>query len=295
MSPPAHAASDTVQAAAPQDGPQRGPADAWSEALPETPGAPTPPPSSGVLRRYVLFVFWLSLLAALLALLSGPANRFGWLHFGTAFSVLRAAAIAGALACLLCIAGALWALKKAQAGYVALCLVGLLAGLITLGLPLQVLLSRGRLPPIHDISTDTSDPPKFIALAAARTSAPNGGEYGGAAVAALQRDGYPDIVPLTLALPPDQALVECLHVAKALGWELAASPTTMRFEATDTTAFFGFKDDIVVRITPAGPASRIDLRSSARAGRGDLGTNASRIREFYRLLSQLQPDDDSPI
>jgi len=122
-----------------------------------------------------------------------------------------------------------------------------------------------------------------------RKDAPNSAEYGGAKLAALQQQGYPDLAPAILELPPRAAFDLALNVARASGWEIvAAAPEDNRIEATATTLLFGFRDDIVIRITPAGSGSRVDMRSVSRVGRSDLGTNATRIREFLRRLSSQQ-------
>jgi uncharacterized protein (DUF1499 family) len=57
-------------------------------------------------------------------------------------------------------------------------------------------------------------------------------------------------------------------------------------EATDRTRWFGFYDDVVVRVTPAadGGASRVDVRSLSRVGGSDAGANARRIRTFLTRL-----------
>jgi uncharacterized protein (DUF1499 family) len=72
-----------------------------------------------------------------------------------------------------------------------------------------------------------------------------------------------------------------------MGWEIvAADSAAMRIEATATTRWFGFKDDVVVRIQPADSGSRIDVRSVSRVGRSDVGTNAKRIRSYLDRLTQ---------
>ena len=60
----------------------------------------------------------------------------------------------------------------------------------------------------------------------------------------------------------------------------------VEFEAIDATSWFGFKDDIVVRLTPWGSGTRVDVRSASRIGVSDAGTNAQRIREFLAELQQ---------
>ena len=141
-------------------------------------------------------------------------------------------------------------------------------------------------PPIHDISTDTADPPIFVAVLPRRAGAANPVEYGGETIAAQQRKAYPDVQPLHLPAPPPQAFERALGAARAMGWEIVdAQPGEGRIEATATTAWFGFKDDVVVRIRPAAGGSVVDVRSLSRVGRSDLGANAKRIRSYLERLS----------
>jgi uncharacterized protein (DUF1499 family) len=51
-------------------------------------------------------------------------------------------------------------------------------------------------------------------------------------------------------------------------------------EATATTFWFGFKDDVVVRVVANAAGSRIDIRSVSRVGQSDIGANAARIEKF---------------
>jgi uncharacterized protein (DUF1499 family) len=124
-----------------------------------------------------------------------------------------------------------------------------------------------------------------VAVLAQRAGAANPAEYGGADVAAQQRTAYPDIRPVTLSDPPARAFERALAAARGEGWEIvAAVPAEGRIEATDTTRWFGFKDDVVVRVKPEGSGSRVDVRSLSRVGKSDVGKNASRIREYLRAL-----------
>ena len=105
------------------------------------------------------------------------------------------------------------------------------------------------------------------------------------AVAARQRAAYPDIQPIMLAQPPAEAFKRVDKVAMAMGWDIVArAPADGRLEAVDSTMWFGFHDDIVVRIRPEGSGSRIDVRSKSRVWQADLGVNASRIRDFTARL-----------
>jgi uncharacterized protein (DUF1499 family) len=66
-----------------------------------------------------------------------------------------------------------------------------------------------------------------------------------------------------------------------MGWDVVAVDAGRgRTEATDTTRWFRFKDDVVVRVTPSGNGARVDVRSKSRVGRSDVGTNARRIRTY---------------
>jgi uncharacterized protein (DUF1499 family) len=122
-----------------------------------------------------------------------------------------------------------------------------------------------------------------------RRSPPNLSERGGLdgydAAQTAEKQAYPDIALVTLALPPAQAFERALAAARAAGWiVLASDPTSGRIEATQQTHWFGFTDDIVVRVSPEGESSRIDVRSASRVGRHDLGANAKRIRDYLARL-----------
>ena len=144
-----------------------------------------------------------------------------------------------------------------------------------------------KLPMIHDVTTDTWHPPVFVAILPLRKDASNPAEYGGADIAEKQKQAYPDIRPTMLPLPPRAAFDRALEVARAAGWEIvAAVPEDNRIEATATTRWLRFKDDVVIRITPAGTGSRVDMRSVSRVGVSDLGANARRIRQANTSTSR---------
>ncbi|MEO0998387.1 MAG: family 1 glycosylhydrolase, partial [Pseudomonadota bacterium] len=140
-------------------------------------------------------------------------------------------------------------------------------------------------PAIHDITTDTDDPPEFVAVAPLRADAANPAEYAGEEAAEQQRGAYPDLATLELAASPATVIAAAEQIARSSGWEIvAAAPADGRLEATDTTFWYGYKDDIVVRATSEGSISMVDVRSKSRVGRSDLGTNAERIRTFTAEL-----------
>ncbi len=143
-------------------------------------------------------------------------------------------------------------------------------------------------PAIHDISTDTDRPPEFVAIVPLRAGAPNPPEYAGAQAAALQRAAYPDIDTMELTDPPEAVFAAAVQAIDQLGWTMVATdPGTGRIEATDTTFWFGFKDDVVIRIAGADDITRVDIRSKSRVGMSDVGANAHRIRAFRDQLDSL--------
>lgn len=153
-------------------------------------------------------------------------------------------------------------------------------------MPLTYTLKANSVPPIHDISTDTDNPPVFVAIAPLRAGSPNKTEYDGADTAAKQKDAYPDVKPLILEVPPAHAFAKALAAAKAMpDWQIVASVEAEgRIEATATTRFMAFKDDIVIRVTAEGAGSRIDVRSKSRRGASDVGANAARILAYLAAV-----------
>jgi hypothetical protein len=214
----------------------------------------------------------LALAAATLLLLSGLGVRAGMWPFRVGFGMFAGALVVGLAAMGAALVGL--AVPRLRAGAIAPLTAALILGAASAALPLENLRRVKTLPYINDITTDTETPPQF--------SQPRPYERH---FAELQRLGYPDLRPLELAVPPAQAFARAREAARALGWEVvAADESAGRIEAVATTLWFGFKDDIAVRITPAGNGSRIDMRSRSRVGRSDLGTNASRIRNFFSTL-----------
>jgi uncharacterized protein (DUF1499 family) len=227
-----------------------------------------------------------ALAAVTAALLAGLGNRWGWWDYRNGFLVLTFAAWGGVAATALSLFALVVALRAGWRRGVVLGIHGVVIGALVFGVPAFKLIEGRKLPPIHDITTDPANPPRLVAVLPLRKNAPNTAEYGGAAIAEQQRKSYPDITPLMLEARPAAAYESALKTARNAGWEIvAAVPEESRIEATATTLLFGFKDDIVVRITPAGSGSRVDVRSVSRVGRSDLGANANRVREFLRDLA----------
>lgn len=150
---------------------------------------------------------------------------------------------------------------------------------------LSMLGTRGNLPPIHDISTDTQNPPEFVTAAKERGPSANPltikPDY-----IEQQKAAYPDLGTLLSVLPADEAFTRALEIASELGWRVYhQNRSTGIIEAVDTTAIMGFKDDVVIRVRSNATGSQLDLRSVSRVGVGDLGANAARINAFQEAFS----------
>jgi uncharacterized protein (DUF1499 family) len=144
------------------------------------------------------------------------------------------------------------------------------------------------LPTINDITTDTEDPPVFVAAGRAPANAGRDLSHPGQSFIQKQRSAYRDLAPIELGVPPAEALRRAERAAHSLGWKIVArDPAAGTLEAYDVTRIFHFVDDVVVRVRPQadGSGSVVDMRSKSRDGRGDLGANAARIRAFRDLLT----------
>jgi len=215
----------------------------------------------------------LAVLAAALLVASGLGVRAGLWPFRVGFGMFAGALFAGLAAA--GTAAVALAIARLRGESVLGLIAAFLLGAASAAVPLEHVRRVKTLPYINDITTDTQTPPQF--------SPPRPYEVH---FAELQRIGYPDLQPLQLALPPAQAFARARAAAHALGWEIvAADESAGRIEAVATTRWFGFKDDIVMRVAPAGSGSRIDVRSKSRVGRSDLGANAKRIQDFLTAVN----------
>ncbi|MEW6353577.1 MAG: DUF1499 domain-containing protein [Pseudomonadota bacterium] len=236
--------------------------------------------------RVALWGFALAVAGAVAALLAGYGTRLGWWPFAMGFTLLKWAAYGAVAAIALSLAGLFMARRRGRRG-AAWAGIGLVIALLVVLVPLNYLRLARAVPPIHDITTDTQNPPRFVAILPLRKNAPNSAEYGGAAVAAQQAKAYPHIAPALLDAPPAQAFQRALNAAQEMGWAIVEeNPLDGRIEATATTRWFGFKDDVVIRVTPARQGSRVDVRSVSRVGVSDLGTNARRIEAYLKKLKE---------
>ena len=239
-----------------------------------------------------------ALFALAVAALSIVILRSGILEIVPALATFGAALLFAGLA-VLCAFGAfivIWRQGLAGFGYA---LMGLFLGLTLMAYPAYLGYRANMLPAISDVTTDPGNPPRFDVLARLR---PRGRtEYPGAAAATLQRAAYPDIAPLQLSVPPKVAYDAALGVATKRKWLVVDTrpPATGgrregTIEAVARTPIMGFRDDVVIRVTPQGAGARVDLRSASRFGSHDLGANASRIRALSEDIEEAANNAPEP-
>jgi uncharacterized protein (DUF1499 family) len=235
-------------------------------------------------------------LAALLAASSvvllalGPIGfRAGWWHYRFAFDILMPSsaylAVAGVVSSVATLAFLRPSVGRAgiRAALAALIVSGALVYV-----PWQFTHWRAAVPPIHDITTDTENPPAFAAVLRARAAEEGNTVTYDPNNAALQKQGYPDLAPVLTKLPPTDAFRRALNIANEMsGWRIILSdPASGHIEASQSSRFFGFTDDIVIRVGAEGAGSRIDMRSEERQGHSDYGVNAARVRKYMDALRQ---------
>jgi uncharacterized protein (DUF1499 family) len=239
-----------------------------------------------LLRHAPFFALALAVIAAVLLALGPLGWRAGWWHFRFAFQTLMPwAAYFGIAALIVSVATLLLGRSRIEGRGIAIAIIAFAGGGLIAYVPWHYDQMRQTVPPIHDITTDPDNPPAFIAVVPLREAASaNPVVYEGARISGQQRLAYPDIAPLTLAIPPVTAFNRALDTAQRMCWTIVAAAAAGRIEASDRSRWFGFTDDIVIRITATASGSRIDLRSSSRLGRSDFGVNAARIASYLSAL-----------
>ncbi|MGV9010018.1 DUF1499 domain-containing protein [Brevundimonas sp.] len=227
---------------------------------------------------------------------------FGW-RFGLGTLVVEWAPrlILGVLALAVIILLAIL-VKAPRKGWLPALLAALIAG-SALGYLAWVRSQSETIPPIHDVSTRPADPPRFgPVILAERSLTPDANpivsltlplsslnKYQGPRFAGMgdrtlgdvAAEAYPEVRPLTTTARPDAAFDAALAEARARGWVVVSQdPASGTLDATATSFWFGFKDDVAVRVRADDQGSVIDVRSTSRVGLSDLGANATRIEAY---------------
>src|SRR5216683_5650409 len=216
--------------------------------------------------------------------------RFGFLEMKPALATFFGALACAALSILVGLAAfaAIW--QNGSRGMSRI-LLALLIDAILLAYPAYLGLQYRKLPPIHDITTDPIDPPRFEALARLRAGeGANSAVYAGLYSAEQQHIAYPDIETVELETPVQRAYELTLQLVNKRKWlVIDERPPQLprrigRIEAVARTPIMGFREDVSIRVTPDGEDSRVDIRSSSRYFDSDLGSNAARIS---RLIDDI--------
>lgn len=223
----------------------------------------------------------------------GPlAHRFGLLELGPAFLIVVAAVAVAAVAFLGSLGMALYSHKKELPRNRNLSIVALVVALAPMAIVAPQVIQGASVPPIHDVTTDTENPPRFDAIVEIRGDAPNPLTYGAGMespeeLARIQEEAYPEIASLHTDLGVEAAVARAVEVLQAQRHEVVnreIEDGVGIVEAVATTLWFGFEDDVVVRVQPEDGGAVVDLRSVSRVGQSDLGKNAERIREFLQAF-----------
>jgi uncharacterized protein (DUF1499 family) len=242
-------------------------------------------------------VLWLGLAAPVIALIGALGSAWGFWGFGRGFLGLAGAFVLAVLAVAI---GAGIGARNKKKGIAAPKLyrwAGMAIGLGMIAWLANLAILAFTVPAIHDISTDLADPPQFQMLALRPDNwdaVPGADDSSMKGMGPQQRwevihrNSYADIRTVRINQPMAEVVMKAERLAKNRGWAVAVADQAQgRMEATDTSTFFRFKDDVVLRVraTEDGKGSVVDMRSVSRVGVSDLGMNAKRVRTFLADLS----------
>ena len=221
-----------------------------------------------------------TIVAAVLVLLAGPATKFGILPWKAGLGLFAIAALIAGIGALFSVVS----LLRRRGGLVAA--IAAAAGIAAFAVLMTSVVAGRAVPPINDITTDPANPPVYVMITAAMRGADAVPLSYDPSFAAQQTAAYPEVKPLIVASPPEEVYPKMLAAAEAMGWAIVSSDQASgRIEATATVPWWGFKDDIVVVMSPDGSGTRVDVRSKSRVGKSDLGVNAARIQEYLGKIA----------
>ena len=223
--------------------------------------------------------------AGLVQAAAGPGRQLGYWDHSFGFKLLEWGGYAGVAAAGASLIGLFFAWGVGRSRLVTVGIIGVVLGALIAYWPWQLNRSFREPPPLYDITTDTANPPPYVATLELRKGARLPADYP-ANFANQQQQAYPDIRPMIRKEPPDQAFARALRAARAMGWNVhTAVPAEGRIEAVAKTFWFGFEDDVVIRVAAIDGGSRIDMRSTGRIARRDGGTNAKRVKAYMEKLN----------
>ncbi len=222
-----------------------------------------------------------TLAAAVLVLIAGPLVRFDIIGWMAGLGLFVGAALLAGLGALWCLVN----LLRRRGGTITV--IAAAVGIAATAVPVTLMVGARDKPPINDISTDTENPPTFQAIdAALRGPDASPIEYN-PAFAPQQARAYPEVRPLDLPVPPEKAFDLAMKACDT-GWQIVlADRAAGRIEAIERSGWWGYRDDVVIRLTATATGTRVDVRSKSRVGESDLGANARRIAAYLDRLAAL--------
>lgn len=215
--------------------------------------------------------------AATLARFDIIAKLSGFIPFAMSLNPARALAIIGGAALVYAMVRKVGPTKRLIAGTV-------LSLAMLIMIYSMLIIPAGKVPPIHDVTTDMADPPQFSTLDV--DSPVSTGPFSLEEWRAFHEGAYSDIRPIVVSASPEEVLARAQALAEDRGWEIAAYDAEAgTLEATATAGYVRFYDDVIIEVTPVADGStRVDMRSVSRVGVSDVGYNAARIRDFLADL-----------
>lgn len=207
---------------------------------------------------------WWPLLAWLLPLAGALGSRVHLWPWWLGFAIC----LLGSLVSLALLVRLPWSRSRCANGW----------GAVPLLLPLAFVVQALRTPLVNDVSTDPNNPPQLLWASELRTAQDL--PINPAPLKAFE--GKPG--PLFTSASPAEVITEAHALMEQLGWQVRPSPDGL--DAVATTGWFGFQDDVALRVFAGPKETRIDMRSASRQGQSDLGTNRARIEDFLIRLNE---------
>lgn len=235
-----------------------------------------------ILGHLAVWGLRLALIAPVIMLIAGGLYRLRFVDFQIALLAFAIAVLIAGLAALFGLVGAV----LGGHGKTTRAVTALVVALLVLVAPLNTVRQGAGVPMIHDITTDLEDPPIFVEVPRKRSIGDNSLDID-AEVLAAQKAYYTDIGPTMLPMAKREAFALVREAVDAFDWVVHAENANLGYiEATASTPFFGFRDDVIIRVTEDTGGARVDMRSASRVGLSDLGVNAGRIRDFMAMVTQ---------
>ncbi len=222
----------------------------------------------------------LTALSGALALAAVIGYRAGWFDVSRALhGILPAAVVIAFLSLLLVAIRIIAVLRSDTAPGVVPAFAAMIGAFVILGGPITHYRGVQAQSPLYDVTTDFSNPPVSTLMTFNAFDE---------ILAETQKATFPDIFPVMLPDPPPVTFERAVAVAKRIGWKIiAADPAAGVIEARNSTLWFGFIDDVVIRVRPQGTGSRVDVRAVSRQPAPDVGVNVRRFRKFLALLTKV--------